>query len=404
MTRLVAQSGSLMLSLLAGVLCFTPSFAAAAEPERPRGIPAIVYDASLAPITGTVTAVSGRTATLLVDGGERMVENAVAIVMPDITEDNAADPNSAMISLDLADGQRWILPLAEVTFRGENVLTRFSPASRPLKLDRLRRIVADNAAVESPLTKPPTADTAVLRSGDHVSGFVAGIDTTADNGAFTVKLERGGRTSDLPSPSLRTLALTTAAQSTSTVSTWLADGQRLVADASLTGAEWTLRHPGTPDQPLKLGLGAVRAVLLAPGRFVPLTSLPRAEPDKSSTSEPPFLGPEQPLGLQDLFIPGPQAIAWTLPASASGLSATLALREDCCAWGNCGVTLALRRADRDVTLFTGSLTGERPTLNIAVELPVGTTAPTLILTIDAGEHGPIQDRVVLRRAIVKVGK
>ncbi|MFO0492050.1 MAG: hypothetical protein ACK51T_06390, partial [bacterium] len=95
-------------------------------------------------------------------------------------------------------------------------------------------------------------------------------------------------------------------------------------------------------------------------------------------------------------------LTWTLPPSASRLGATLALREDCRAWGDCTATLTFARAGQSAELFKGTLTGMQPIATVAVDIPPGTTAGTLTLAIDAGRNGPIQDRVVLRAGVVKL--
>lgn len=373
-------------------------------PPKQRGTQAIVYDAALSPIPGTLTALSGRTAMITTDGRETTIQNAVAVLFPQATRPAREADAAPTITLDLADGQRWIFPLPAVKFAGEVVQTPTCPEGSPLKLDQVRRVVLDTTSTDAPIGSPPPADTARLGSGDQITGFVASINTLGKEGAFTVAIERAGATTPLAHTTLRTLTLTTPPSPRQSVTAWLADGQRLDASATLAEGQWSIQqHTPAGPQRHTLPPGMLEGVLLAPSEFVPLLSLPGPTVVGATAGvEPPVRGPERPLGLQDLLIPEPQTLTWTLPPSASRLGAMLALREDCRAWGDCTATLTFARAGQSAELFKGTLTGMQPIATVAVDIPPGTTAGTLTLAIDAGRNGPIQDRVVLRAGVVKL--
>ena len=91
---------------------------------------------------------------------------------------------------------------------------------------------------------------------------------------------------------------------------------------------------------------------------------------------------------------GPLAAHYVLPRGATYFGAEARLPEPARAWGDC--ELSIRDNDREV--FTATLNAETPTALIGVRL----TGSTLTVEVAEGSGGPIQDRVVLVRAMVLV--
>lgn len=402
-----------MLPLLTSIL-LTAATSTTAPTLAPTGPEVTAYDQTLTPITGTLISVNDRRVVLTVEGRERTIDNAAAIIA---RQDNVAPSPSPSrptptnpaptprIQFDLTDGQRWITPLATVRFDAERIFTPLSPAAAPLKLDQVRRIIF--GIDPSPLATAPAADTVHLRSGDTLTGFVASITTTGDKGEFAVALESAASGSTSPATprtikhdTLRSLTLTNPLASKSAVRAWLADGQRLAASSSFSGAEWTLTPEQKDTAPIKLAADSLRAALLAPGVITPLSSLP-IKADSTGDAAPSF-GPEAALGMRDINIPEPQTVSWALPASKGRLTLTIALREDCLAWGDCSITLAIARAGKTTELLRTSLSSAQPSASLSTDLP--SSGGELTLTIDPGKHGPVQDRIVIRNAMLGTGK
>jgi hypothetical protein len=425
----------LAAALIAGILAALASTSPAAHaqpsdqdeaaPDAPAPAPAprprptlivTVLDSTLTPFTGELLAINAAESivTLRINAEQRQVTAALALLVrspqetpPRLPGSTPADPTTT-IELDLTDGQRWIFPLAEVRFDGERILTPRSPAATPLPLERVRRIVTALGRFPSTVTAVPASDTLRLRSGDQLSGFVAGLTTVGDTGDFTVRIEPDtkGEPRTIPSSAISLIELTNPPTATSAVRLWLRDGQRLAVEPSLTpGREWTIPAPAT-SQPHTLDLTAIGAMTLtragAPSPLVPLAAIALTS-DAPPEADRPTLGPDAPLGLSEITIPEPQTVRWTLPPNATRLAMTLVLREDCRQWGECDLrlTLGTDAAPGATLLHEGRLTPTTPSIPLNIELPLAGNAPRILtLTITPGQYGPIQDRVVIREAML----
>jgi hypothetical protein len=82
-----------------------------------------------------------------------------------------------------------------------------------------------------------------------------------------------------------------------------------------------------------------------------------------------------------------------LPEGASRFACTVDAPIE--TWTDCIVRVIADRNGRERQVFEQRLHPDSPDAGINVELPRGTSA--LIIEIDPGEYGPIQDRVLMHR-------
>ncbi|MGE3109442.1 MAG: hypothetical protein AB7G11_15505 [Phycisphaerales bacterium] len=115
-----------------------------------------------------------------------------------------------------------------------------------------------------------------------------------------------------------------------------------------------------------------------------------------------------PLDAADIELPGPMTVEWDVPTGAVRLAGWAELPRECRTWGNCHLVLSLLKRDGStsspVPLFSAALTGDVPIAEFNLLLPsepagADPAAYVLRASLDAGERGPIQDRVLLRRVL-----
>lgn len=103
-----------------------------------------------------------------------------------------------------------------------------------------------------------------------------------------------------------------------------------------------------------------------------------------------------PLGAPDIELPGPMAVTWTLPAEAQRVAGVIELPASARAWGDCNVTLL---DDAGNERWSARVNNQTPRNTFNLDLTASPTQ-TLTLRVDAGANGPIEDRVLIRRALI----
>ncbi len=117
-------------------------------------------------------------------------------------------------------------------------------------------------------------------------------------------------------------------------------------------------------------------------------------PTRYAVPAPTVLDEFAPLGLGRVEFRGPVSVQYLLPPGAAYLSAEAALPMKARSWGDC--ELVIREDDRQV--FSARLNADSPTTVIGVPLD----GSRLEVEITEGSGGPVQDQVVLLRALVLV--
>ncbi|MHC4082782.1 MAG: hypothetical protein ACYSU2_15835, partial [Planctomycetota bacterium] len=91
---------------------------------------------------------------------------------------------------------------------------------------------------------------------------------------------------------------------------------------------------------------------------------------------------------------GPISVQYQLPAGSAYLSAEAALPVKARSWGDC--ELVIREDDQQI--FSTRLNAERPSAVIGLPLD----GSRLTVEVTEGSGGPVQDQVVLLRALVLI--
>lgn len=304
----------------------------------------------------------------------------------------------------------------------------------PVPIDDIRTIWFDSPPTPN-TTRPDIhpsaldadgADVVILRTGERLVGFIESINEVS----ITIDDQRTGLVN---TPTGRVLALRFGgpAKTTSAATVWLNDGT-VIADLSL--ADDTTTEPVSARRgpmligsipihqtthPVSLPINDIDAVLVNAASLLALSSLtPTSQhpigtriPDSISADTDP-LSPPPPLFAADILLPGPMEVRWILPDNASRIAFDAVLPEDSRIWGDCDVRVSIeipQRArssqqdaqpiERELAAF--SLSGAAPThrVNVAVE---PAHRRELVIRVEPGNFGPIQDRVQLRRGIIQL--
>jgi len=301
------------------------------------------------------------------------------------------EPEPFAAWVELTDGQRWYGSLAGA---GGQTLSWNLAGSGGLEapLERVRA-----AALHGPVEIAGwegVEDRVLLLNGDRVDGFVASIGEAivveGEAGAAEIPLERaaGFLLANPPAPPAGVLA-------------WLHDGSIIAcssAEIAVTGqvaldlgdgSEGTARHVGTID---------LLALLFEPALVSGLSGIEPAAvsyPPERLWGSPPIAEPPGLLGVGAIDMVGPVHVVWELPRPASRFAASATLPPAMWAWGDCEIVV---RTGEGAELLRERLNADRPA--VEVNVPLG-AARRIIVEVASGRGGPVQDRVVLQRPIVR---
>lgn len=246
-------------------------------------------------------------------------------------------------------------------------------------------------------------DTVLLRNGDRVEGFLESIAPP------NVRIEKGGKVSELPLSRVDGVLLANPVKPSAGSWVWVQGAAAAINDIALsdTGScTIAARLPGVTSQPTAtITAESLEAVCFNAAAIQSLAAMPMAEPapaaDTRRWSQPPLVSStDVPLAAADIELPGPMRVEWTLPKGATRLSTTLEMPPSARLWGDCQVTVEVLGSNGSGTqLARAQLNQATPQAVVNAAL---TNAAKLRVTIEPGPSGPIQDRVVLRRALVLV--
>ncbi len=273
------------------------------------------------------------------------------------------------------------------------------------------RAAGDGPPEVDPGSLPPPAgpekDSALLTNGDRVAGLVERIGRQ-------VWVSEGQSLTKLPIALVREVQLVNPPVTPDGMMIWLQGGTVMRAEfigadprqGMLVGIEPA--RGKSRQAPIKADL--VRAIVPAVEAVHALSSLPIAA--QRPSAERPFgrtarvaEAPEALLGVRDIDLPGPMTIEWSLPADAARVAGWLTLPAAYQEWGDCVVRIEAGGGEPGSLDGAGwkSLASERvnrarPNVAVNAALPAGSAR--LRLTVESGEFGPVQDRILLRRFIV----
>lgn len=352
-------------------------------------------------------------------------------------EDTAVSPSVSVDRetwmLTLTDGQRLLGRLEPDEMGGAGGETLRFRSSRLGELEvALERVASVERASVVGVTPDASADVVRLANGDELRGFVVDMGgeiaierTDGSIAAFDLDLvdsvtlanpaERSGR----PLLSLMTgeVIAGVPAAGTETAPRCVL----LVADLLRSGPiEDAASGPSRPGSSSSEGLIAHLCVdaseirsLTLPGEAI--HALASIEPsrvvpgDARRRTDPPRVEPASDARLApSIVFSGPMAVEWTLPDGAGAIAFDARLGPTLSAqtappgpWADAMLRISVRGRSGESTLVVQRLDSGSPTVRVAEGLPgVGEGGRTLVIELDAGAHGPIQDRLLLARPVL----
>lgn len=403
----------------------SPDGRGAAEPP---GLAAVLIDRSLEERPVRVMEIGERGLTYVDAEGlvrTEPVEEYVAL----LAAGGAGEAGAEASVLELVDGQRLIGAPVKAAggaggAGGADSVGWVHPVFGALEvpIDRVLRIGLAEVEGGGGGAGPGAAldDVVVLANGDRLEGFVEGIGAS-------VRLETGGQTLEVPLERAAEIRLANPPEGAEGTVVWLADGTVVRVRDLRTSPEGELRFglvldggeesepgPGTlapVDAPEgspsgwtgRVRLGDVRAVAFDAGALVPvagLAAMGQRPLGERRWTRPVEVGEPGVLGVAEVTLPGPMSVVWELPPGALRLALEAKLPETMWMWGDCELVIAAEGARGEAEVFSARLNAEHPAASVNAELPEGTRR--VRVSVKPGAYGPVQDRVVLRRAVVLV--
>ena len=158
-----------------------------------------------------------------------------------------------------------------------------------------------------------------------------------------------------------------------------------------------------------IAAGDVRAICFDFSRVTPLATVPMTSMrplNNRRWAPPPVIGDARlaPLNAADIELAGPMEIEWPLPVGSTRLGGQIELAPSSQMWGDCEVSIELVSDTNgngvSKPLWKKRLRSQEPehAFNIVLTPQQGTTR--LRVRIEASEGGPVQDRIIVRRALI----
>jgi hypothetical protein len=405
--------------------------AAPVAAQEPKGVPRVLLDRQLHERAVQLVGLDGRTITYTDAAGlvrNEAVSEYLAIIPPVQSEarpgaaagsrrapEPQLAPARAWSVVELADSERFFgdvapEPAVKESLRWAHPIL----GTMEFKIDQVRRVRLDMPPAGS-WTRPPAStppdlrdDIVIFANGDRISGFVEGMTGQPRELQLVPDAQSAARAIGLDV--VREVVFANPAQALPARSTlvWLRDGSiiacRSVKTTRMGELNLSLAIQDTEAGPAESGARSAGVLRLEdlmgaafePGGLVPLCSLPPAvqQPTRAIAIGD---ADRAVLGAGDIELPGPLNVEWDLPAGAVQFGATAELPRQMWTWGDCQVVVDAGGTE----VFRARLNADQPTAGIAVALG---GARRLSVRVEPGAYGPVQDRVLLRRPLLLVGK
>ncbi len=263
-------------------------------------------------------------------------------------------------------------------------------------LDRVRTVLLTADAKPS---SSGSADLVVLRNGDEVGGFVSALGNPLI--IDDISNEDQEVSTEISLDSVASVNIVTPNRKPTGQRIWLSDGTVLDVKHVLIGDDGIVQliRPDMIGGEFQLPLSSIAAIMFDSSSMTPFASLSAMQVKGPSTryvvKHPMVLDESSPLGLSRVELRGPLSVSYALPESESGqlqFTAHAQLPPAAGQWAD--FELVLRDDDREV--FRARLNNSQQSASINVVL----TGSVLSIQITEGEYGPIQDNVVLHRAML----
>lgn len=304
------------------------------------------------------------------------------------------------IAVELTNGERFVgKPTFAEVKDGLAWETRLF-GTLELPLERVRRVSLHPEVVDVTNRVPGRDDEVDLLNGDRVTGLVESFGPA-------IVVESSGQRITIGPDRIAAVTLANPDEAPPKSLARLEDGAVFAIEGARMSPDGKveLRRPGVEPR-VTVPLEQLSAVWFEAPRLTPLSRVEFAGYEASHgrrwTRAPRIHGGGQGLA-GDIEVPGPMSVEWVLPP-ASRLSGTLVLPRRSLEWGDEEVTIEARagKAEGWTELVRVRLNAARPSAEFNVELPPGPAR--LRLKLEPGADGTIQDRVVLRDALLLTGR
>jgi hypothetical protein len=290
-----------------------------------------------------------------------------------------------------------------------------------INLEGVSMIVVEPRTALALLARPQTitklgsgdaSDRVVLLNGDVVAGFVESVSPEGviiDEALASESAASPAPASTIALGRVALIKFANPAQPPSGPRFWLYDATvASVAPTASAGQTSLSVSPSGPwvrsasGSPTKFDVTSLRAFTFDASRLVALSSLvPSVQGSEQRRWTPPPIFAESrgnPLGIADIELPGAMRTTWTLPASATHVSMRLELAEDARTFGDCVVRVEI--VGDEARGASARLNAAAPMSDVRLAIPRGSSRAQLRIAVEAGQHGSIQDRVLIRRGLV----
>lgn len=311
--------------------------------------------------------------------------------------------------IELTDGQRFP---GELTPTGgeQDVVAWSHPRFGDVRftLEQVARVVVDRAVLESVPAEQaeairggaPVEDALLLANGDRLDGFILSLGDP-------IEIETDGSVVSISQDRVAGVRLANPDAGLTGMVVWLDDGAVAVV-ASLDaearrGADLRLEAGPAAETPLE----SLRAIAFSAGRLRPLDSLEllgQSPIERRRLLSPIGPAPDAPEGVPaplnapDMLMPGPMSVRWRLPEGARRFGAIAELPLDALPWADCELVVEIDGREK----MRIRLDQQRTRHELSVPIDSAETGSELVLRLEPGEYGPVNDRVILRRPILLV--
>ncbi|MDY7110019.1 MAG: hypothetical protein SYC29_15415 [Planctomycetota bacterium] len=242
-------------------------------------------------------------------------------------------------------------------------------------------------------------DVIVLANGDRLEGIITVLGDP-------IRIEVGGperaRTIDVPLDRIAAVAMINPPRPAPGRRVFFNDGTILDVTDLTVGADGYVRFIApefaSGTRATQILLDDLEAIVFDTQGVLPLGRLTPAEIDRPAwryaAPQPKSIDEDAPLGPRAIEFRGPLAVRYELPAGCRRFAAEAVLPRPDRGWGD--YELIIRCGDEEV--YRRWINGEQP--SDAIDIPLAGRELTIELT--EGAHGPIRDRLLLRRPLLLI--
>lgn len=258
-----------------------------------------------------------------------------------------------------------------------------------------RSMVHSERFMRSRETATLEADVVLLANGDRVSGYVI----SCTDGLITIE-DDSGDIIELPIERVRELTLLNERERPSGQRILGTDGSEFVVNGVRLSGDYV--HAEMPERgTIRISGSFVRGILFDAAAFQPLATSPLTRLGGPNwygpVDRPRRLDIDAAFGASDIELRGPVEMEFELP-DASGRFVTIAeIPRTHLDWADLIISVHLD----DTVISRTHLHRDQPREEIVIDFERGRE---MLITLEEGERGPVQDVVVLRRPMLRIDK